>query len=61
MIWEVIDYRHYLVFGAFIAGTVGYLLWLYKRDEKEKLKKSLQNILMIVIVLILGMFVIDRL
>lgn len=61
MIWEVIDYRHYLAFGAFIAGTVGYLFWLYKRGEKEKLQKSLKNIFMIVIVLVLGMLVIDRL
>ena len=59
MILQTLDYRHYILIGIYIVVLAVYFLWLYKKRDRKRIKKSLINMAVIFGILLVGILFMD--
>ncbi len=59
MILQTLDYRHYILIGIYIVVLAVYFLWLHKKRDRKRIKKSLINMAVIFGILLVGIFFMD--
>ncbi len=42
-----------------LVGTIAYFIWLYRKEEKDKLKSRIKLVLLIILLLLVAMFAMD--
>ncbi|MDN3705623.1 hypothetical protein QW060_00555 [Myroides ceti] len=59
MILQTLDYRHYILIGIYIVVLAVYFLWLYKKRDRKRIKKSLINMAVVFGILLVGILFMD--